>query len=87
MSTPAVDLAQAITEYLEEGWSCPPDATRMLTEAARLLGEERACGASDSAVLDRIRHVLHDNNLGCTGTPGKHHVVAEQILAAVREVS
>lgn len=50
-------------------------------------GEQQACGANDSAVLDRIRHVLHDNNLGCTDTPGKHHVVAEQILAAVREVS
>lgn len=46
MTTPArLELAQAIREYLEQGWSCPPDAQRMLVEAAQLLGEHQACGA------------------------------------------
>lgn len=35
-ATPA-ELAQEITDYLMQGWTCPPDAQRMLARAAGLL--------------------------------------------------
>lgn len=66
MTTPdsRSELAQAIREYLEEGWSCPPDAQRMLAEAARLLGEHQACGAPAPRLWALLRpdaDELHDD--------------------------
>lgn len=31
------DLAQEMDDYLEQGWSCPPDARRMMAQAVTLL--------------------------------------------------
>lgn len=35
------------------------------------------------ALVDRVRQVLHNNNLGCAGQPGKHDKVAREVLAAL----
>lgn len=60
-------LAGEIEDYLAEGWDCPPDAKRMLQQAAKALrdGEQQACGAPVTAdrfhqICERLREVkLH----------------------------
>jgi hypothetical protein len=63
------DLAQEMDDYLEQGWSCPPDAQRMMAEAVKLLRAKDEGGSLRSmppaagpqwAVLRRDDDVLYE---------------------------
>lgn len=57
---------------------------REVTINGRTVHPPKAIPEGDTEELHRIRQVLHDNNLGCAGQPGKHDKVAREILAALR---